>query len=298
MKKLFLILLLAGCGGAATKNRPAWIDAPAGACSETEFCAVGAGSTAAGAKADARAEIMRFFRSSIDSSARFVETESSSSASLDTQLSANGILEGVEIILNYNDGADFYSLAKLDKVVAAEQLRTKIDQADAEIKRHLGANTKRGARDAMRVEALRKELDNQYLILTGDNIPEPTDYQAAFARIRNQPGKIYSIAVTGDGSDEIETAVAAALSDNGNKIASANVERRVAGKITSASQFINVEGFVKYKYVLRLDAAEGGKKIGVLETTITEAGRDKSQTDSEAVQKLKAYIAENIFDLM
>ena len=298
VKKIALFLILPACAGVPKKNRPAWIAAPSGACAETEFCAVGVGTNLPAAKADARAEIMRFFRSDIDSTAKFSETGDSSAASLDTALSAAGVLEGVEIIMSFEDGEETYALAKLDKIVAAEQLRTKIDQNDAEIERHLSANTKRGARDAMRVESARRELNNQYQILTGGGIDEPANYEAAFAKIRNLPGRTYSVNITGDGADEIETAVAAALSDNGNKVSDKNPERKITGKITASEQFINVDGFVKYKYILRLDSVESGKKIGVMETSVIETGRDKTQTDSDAVQKIKNYINENVFDLM
>ena len=318
-KKLILVLLLLGLSACASTtqtsraslDKPSWITSPGDYCAIKEICAVGSGDTPARAKTDASAGIMKWFKSNIKSSSRFSESAGddgfSSSASVEVWEGADGILRGVEIKENFEDaGGRHYSLAGFNKVAAATAIRLKISQLDDKMKILLGDDTKNSVRMLEGYHKVREELNEQYLFLSGSSVPEAVTY-AQVLKSRNSKiakGLNYYVNVLDihgvDSSGQISAIVKEALTSTGNSVSvdAYYSNRHITGSIEAVKQHINVAGFVKYQFVLKLNCAEGEKVINSITTAETNEGRSQQQAFDSAMPRLKAYVQEHIYDLI
>ena len=321
-KLIILALLLLGLSACASSKqaslasldksaKPSWIASPWESCGIKEVCAVGSGDTQSRANADARSGIMKWFKSNIKSSARFAESADddgfSSSASVETWEGADGILKGVEIKENFEDaGGRHYSLAGFNKVAAAAAIRLKIGQLDEKMKSLLGDNTKKSIRMLEGYYNAREELNDQYLFLSGVSVPEAVTYAQV---LKSRSSKIvkglsYYVNIRDihgiDTPRQMTATVKEALTSIGNSVSADaySSDRHVTGSLEAVKQHLNVSGFVKYQFVLKLDCAEGEKVINSLVTSETYEGRSQQQAFEAALPKLKAYIHEHIYDLI
>jgi hypothetical protein len=281
-----ILFLLAACAGADTApGRPDWIDFPSGGCSDDEFCSVGIGNTPAAAKSDARAEIIKWFKSEVKSSARFSESDSGSSARADVLEEAGGIIEGVQIKETFYDSESYYALAAFDKKAGAAALKLKIDALDEKMSAlPAGASL----RELAGLYDLRAELNRQHHFLSGAGVPDVVKYDRIAAARDAFKGRAYRIEIE---NKEIAAAVKRALTENGARVSASG--EKIAGTLTITEIPINVDGFVKFQFDLHLDSAAGSLSI-----TETETGRSRAQVLESVMPKLKSFVIENIYDLI
>ena len=299
-----LALLALAVSDASAK--PSWINTPGEFCGDNEICAVGSGNTPARAKADARAAIKKWFKSEIKSSSRFAESahddQFSSSASAEIWEGAKGILEGVEIKESFEDAGGYYSLAGFDKTVAAASIKLKVDQLDDKMKVLLGDDTKKSVRMLEGYYKVREELNGQYHFLSGFSIPEVVTYDQMF---NNRSSKIvkglsYQVDIDSFDDGQIAAIVKEALTSAGNKVSidAGSSDRSITGSFKGIKQHLNVEGFVKYTFVLTLNCLENKKVISSITTTEISTSRSPQHAFESALPRLKEYVRENIYDLM
>ena len=292
---------------AAMSKKPAWVEAPVKYCSPTEVCAVGSGDTPAKAKAEARSGIMKWFKSEIKSSAEFSESSRndslSNSASTEAWEGTKGILEGVEIKENFDEAGEYYSLASLDKTAAAAAIKLKIAQLDDKMKTLLADDSKRSARMLEDYYKSREELNAQHLFISGATVPEVITYDQVFKNKNAKIAKNIGYYIDMRPSENSASALAIfreALIAHGNKISpnEASADRKCTGSLDAVEQHINIAGFVKYQFVLKLDCMEDGKAVGSVSATETTTGRSQKHALESALPQLKAAAQEGLYNFI
>ncbi|MDD4004579.1 MAG: LPP20 family lipoprotein [Elusimicrobiaceae bacterium] len=157
MKKLLLfavaLAVVAGCAGSKTvvaggSKRPDWVSGDSVRYPrETYMLGVGLGDDAASASDRARGQIAQIFSAlvsvtseiSASESTRLsggsTQTDSAQDAAESVRTSSQKVLEGVEIVQNWQDPQtrQFYALAALDRAKAASSFRQKLSELDMEL---------------------------------------------------------------------------------------------------------------------------------------------------------------------
>ena len=300
-RRLFIFLIAAVSGAAAIAARPEWTSRAGALCGEREICAAGFGESRAAARADARAEMAKYFRAEVKSG--FYSREESGGgahAALATSESVEKILEGAEIRESYEDEAGHFALASLDKAKAAAGLKLKIDALDEKMRAALKEDNRKALLELERALKEREILAAQYLFLAGEPVAAGTRHEEIAAKRAAwlPKSRSYSIAIEGDGAGELSGAVKESITLLGGKIAAGKAERRITGKVEAAQEKINVEGFEKWRFSLMLSCEEGGEAVGTLTRVVVETGRNYDQARAAAMAGLKRFTEENIFNLI
>ncbi len=299
---MVLTLCALGLSGCATAKdqKPEWINSPQKACAENEFCAVGNGFNLKFANADARSAIAKIFEAKISSSFKTStsqrDSETSSRLKDSVAEDVDMVLKKVEIKETYNQGADFYALAVLNKDDAAELLAEEIADIDSKMEAYLADNTPSSARKLERLYEQRRVLNQQYQILTGDTVMESVDYEQVYKNRKAKIGqqKLF-LQVEAQNKNMVANAVKSVLQEQGYTF----IERpqgaeTLSIRITSEEMPFSLKGMVKFVYFVSL---RNHAAINVLETKFEETGINEKQAFSAAMESLKKYIAENIMEL-
>lgn len=206
-QKLRLMTTMLFCAAAAQAgDRPDWIDGASRAYPRDKYLVgVGMADDRASAADRARSEISKIFATNVNVTTNLNESESTSTRGSKTETSfsqaisqslqttSKKVLEGVEIVENWKDGATMqqYALAVLDRFKALSAVKDKIDDFDKQAQQWKGqmdsASDKMGkVKAAMKLLALlkaRAELNGEVRILDpgGKAVPSPFDEPAVRA---------------------------------------------------------------------------------------------------------------------
>ena len=130
----FFIVCFFCCFNLHAKSEPDWIRYPYKECEKNQICASGSGDTLNLAKADARNNILKYFKTEIKSSFKSSlfsdETEVKALNSDEINESSEGILKATEIKETYFDKSGFYAFAVLNKDVLQKEILADIRSLD------------------------------------------------------------------------------------------------------------------------------------------------------------------------
>lgn len=284
---------------------PTWVKDASKACKKSELCAVGEGESLSRAKRAARLAIGKIFTTQIKS--KFSEKISSENGSLNEETSdeveeiTDVVLEGVTITKSHETKTGYFALAALNKRKASENFKREIQKLDEQMTVLMEDYS---AGSLMKVEPLYKKrevLNSRVAFLTGMGVPPVVSYEDVFKGKKAAAATmIVHVYLDEDEPKAIETVLAKVLSDRGFKTTSGRVRNKasthiVTGEYVAEKQYLKVEGFEKYKFLLKIKAANAQKvESGALSTSVITTGRNLAQAMEKALPEIKEYIVANI----
>jgi len=302
MKIIFCILFLSQF---ALAKDPAWIKDISKVCKKSELCAIGEDVNLERAQRDARIGISKIFNTQIKS--KFKTSLSSSNGYMNEQTSdeveeiTNGIVEGVEIRKTFETDTGFYALAALNKRKAANSLKKEISNLDDKMKVLMSEDSDSSKIKVEQIYLKREALNKRVEFLTGFGVASDVSYGKIFKAKREAAAKmVVHVFLSEEGVKHVESSLAEALSRIGYKISSGAKRNTLAthvvtGEYSAQQEHLNVDGFVKYKFLLNLKASTAKNiESGVLTFSTTETGRSLAQAKENALPKVKDFIVQNI----
>jgi hypothetical protein len=333
MKTLLLLAaaasLLSSCagGGKSAKSssggsRPSWVEGESPKWPRAAYVTgVGSADDEEGAADRARGEISRVFSSAVSVDTALDESEATVNAggktttSFSQQVAQNvrtaskKILEGVEIVERWQDGAArrYYALATLDKSKAMGAVVEKTQALDADAsqwKTRLDASGDKfeRAKAAAKLSALLKgrlDLENDRRVLGGGSLPSTVDVSAAKAAAAKALAALDVVVIaTGDHADELETGIVTGLVASGLM-----AKRGTAGDkgdlvVESASGAQTVEGgdprwkWFRGTATVTLKDGREDKAFSRFDVTDREASADAGEARRRAAAGLAKKAAE------
>lgn len=283
-----------------------WISEAKKGCKGSELCAVGTGESITSAERNARVELSKIFdtkissklASSLKSSGKDVEE----SVSEEIDEATETALSGVEIKKTHEDKTSFFALAALDKSKAAAGFKKEIENLDSQM---LAISKEGESIEKVKLEKLfvqREVLNKQYHFLTRQDIPAVFTYEQVFLAKKNATNEVViHIYLEENEPKTVEAVLLRSVSDLGFKTSSGQLKNKnathvVTGEYVAEQQFLKVEGFEKYKFVLKLRAMKAESKVesGHLNFEVIETGRDFAQASEKAIGKVQDYVKKNI----
>lgn len=283
-----------------------WMTEAKKGCKGSELCAVGTGESVTSAERNARVELSKIFdtkissklASSLKSSGKDVEE----SVSEEIDEATETALSGIEIKKTHEDKTSFFALAVLDKSKAASGFKKEIENLDSQML----AISKDGENiEKVKLEKLfvqREVLNKQYHFLTRQNISAPFTYEQVFLAKKNASNEVViHIFLDEDEPKTVEAVLLKSISDLGFKTTSGQVRNThsthiLTGEYVAEKQALNVDGFEKFKFVLKVRAMKAGSKVesGHLKFEVIETGRNFAQASEKAIGKVQEYLKKNI----
>lgn len=307
MKKFIVLtvnLLFLLSAAVFSQTRPDWIDNPGKTFVNQEIYAVGFDKTLKAAQSEARANILKYFETNINSS---FQAELSGQNDVSTRLSkeemqenASGIVKGIIISKTYQDKDGFYVLAVLDKRKTINEIGHDIEALDAKMQILLENADSSNAAQLKKMYLKREDLNRKYLFLTGTQVREKISYGDVFNALKEKAPLSFYIAVKegrgqSKGITPLKNAVIKLINGEGY-VVSSNIEkadRIITLYITLEEQYLNVQGFEKWKTTFRLECRDGSRGIGVVTNEYTDTGRSIDQIYEKALSQFLPYLKAN-----
>ena len=309
-------MALGGC--ASTKSRPAWVDDVKASCSaEKEICATGQGISRRQAEADARNEIMKFFKTSIKSNYTSFEKADLNSDKIEGSASnriwtgTDGVLEGVVIKDNYEQVnkdsgvSDWYSLASFDKAVAITKVNKKIDELDDKMATLITSDNKKAIRELSEAFNDRKELNYTKIFLTNVSKPEVVSFKQIDdlkkARVKNgYNATLDSSAVSGNFGRFLNNQLRNSLTAIGVRLGNGAQfnKNKIISEFVAQQEHLNVKGWVKYTFTFTATLQENGDDVNTIVVSATETGRSEAQAFERVRDQMKKEIDARIYELI
>ncbi|MBF0315511.1 MAG: LPP20 family lipoprotein [Oligoflexia bacterium] len=301
-------------------ERPRWINDVMSECSDTyDLCAVGEGLSRNEAEANARRAIALIFEAKIQGKSSF--NKSTYSQSNDSNISGgvnentareleeitDGLVSGASIKKSYQDKNSYYALASLDKITAKKELKSKIDSIDEKLTA-LSKDSSGGNFSQMRkLDDLRERVNARYQIVGGQSVPRVVTYEKILEK--KQQAKDANLVVllkisSADGLKELLPLINKIL--HGKNYSTVKPKKEgmpehsvaLTGSLSNEEQFLNVPGFVSYKFTLSLYFQDAdGKKVHTTETSVTNNGRNYQQAYEKSLKQLKEFLTSEWEDL-
>lgn len=308
-------LVLMSCSHPSIAKMPDWINDPMSACSdERELCAVGEGPGRMAAEANARKSLATIFKSKVEGSTSAATTSESTQDSegvvsgtvredvdVHVKETTEALLEGVKISKKHEGTDSFFALAVLNKREAAEHLAAKMDQIDDEIKKQYNDGRRAAIGRALRSMKARDELDIRYHFLMGKTYRKrisKSKLQARKKELRQQNTTLQLLTDEISKKKHLSKLLSTLFSGIDYKLVKGEASYKVQAKLVSEKEFLKVEGFEKHKFILTLSAFNSsGTKIGQIEHSVSQVGRDFQQSYDRAFPKIKNYLQDHIVDL-
>jgi hypothetical protein len=305
MKALIILIFLLSSSFTFSKN-PDWIENSKKACRGNELCAVGSSESRKGAEVQARVALSKIFDTRINSkftsSLKSQGKETNEDLSEEISEATEMALAGVEIQKHHEDKTTFYALAVLNKTKAADGIKKEITAIDEQMKVLLGSGEDLQKAKLEKLFVKRDVLNRQHSFLTNFSVPEVVSYEEVFkAKNRATKNILVHVYLDEDEPKQVESLVQSLMTKMGMKISSGRVRNPksthvVTGELVADKQYLNVEGFEKYKFILKLKAMQsaGSKETGHLNFEVIESGRNFSHAHEQAMPKIQEFIKTNI----
>jgi hypothetical protein len=301
------ILLLHGCSSgqksprefSQSKERPKWIFSPQKSCVDIkEVCVSGEGKSRQDAEADANKQLAQLLETKVSSETTVNTTSQSESVGvvvkgkvteeLNQQVKEvvdNVILQGVTFRERYEDGDYHYALGVMDSLRVGKSLEDKIDQLDEKMEAWLRTGKRRKFRALKAAYNLRGRLNQQLVVLKGRRAPK----RITFDRILDL---VYGKGKKGNkAADLLEGKISESLTEGQFKVSrdpKVESDLKVKGQVDVERQFLNVNGFVKYKVIVNLASYnQKGEKIGALYLENEQVGRSFRQAFERALGRIE-----------
>lgn len=296
------------------KGRPKWITEPMSFCKEqVDLCIVGEGAGKLTAESNAQKNFAQFFENKITaktvtSTDAFNQRDGDAIISGEMTESINQeieevtedlILKGVEFRERFDDDGRVYVLMALNKRKAAEGLRGEIRNYDDKMKALFERKKRAFVRKLMKNFEAREKLNSHYQVITGQRIPQRYSYDQIFSLKKNRLGKNYVVFVkvdnkSGETLKGLQTLIVKSLTSSDFLVTTKDASKakiKVFGKLSSEKLFLNVDGFVKYKFTLELNSKNlKGQHIGAMTLENTQVARSFKQAYNNALIKMNQLL--------
>jgi hypothetical protein len=302
MKYALYLLLLCGCSqlpsppiSETSKEVPEWVYSPYDSCHEAEeLCATGEGRSFAQADTQAKVNLASIFEVKVESTFNAHSSSRSSGASEgqvrqevqhSLQESVNQILETVQIKKHFKKDGLTYALASLDRHKASELLGERLYRLDKEMEILWAARQRTNLRKMIKLSLEREKLYEKFSIVANSPRPAPVAYQDVIEWRESRP-KLEPLALkTGSVPAWMKEKIEELITESGFRLVKGKADKVVSMNVTSIREHLNVKGFEKYTFTLKLTHIENGRKKKVISTSETVTGR--SQAD--ALLKVKTF---------
>lgn len=302
MKYALCLLFLCGCSqlsspslSETSKEVPEWVYSPYDSCHEAEeLCATGEGRSFAQADAQAKINLASIFEVQVQSTFN-AHSSSSRSGVLEGQVrqevqhslqeSVNQMLETVQIKKRFKKDGLTYALAFLDRGKASELLGERLYRLDKEMEILWATRQRTNLRKMIKLSLEREKLNEKFSIVAHSPRPAAVAYQDVIEWRESRP-KLEPLALkTGSVPDWMKEKIEEILTESGFRLVKGNADKVVSMNVTSIREHLNVKGFEKYTFILKLTSIENGKKKKVISTSETVTGR----TQAHALLKVKDF---------
>lgn len=297
-------------------QRPEWVDNASKGCSPSrEICAVGEAPGVLNAELNARKAIARYFEtrvSAVTDVYKSSNTKSDADGILEGKALENveeqineistEVLTGVRIKEKFRTKDSIYALASLDKTKAIGQLKGKIKLLDEKLREYYQANSRQSFWQAYKLYGVRENLNLKLKFLRGGGVAQVVTLSQLNEQRRRFQEKSTTVAVAFMEDSQIKTfknLITKALLDMDYKVVRTDgADYRVEGTMESEKQFLNVEGFEKYRFSLNIYSKNGqGQKLGALNYSVSKMGRGYEQAYESASKEILIYVKENFNQL-
>lgn len=307
-RNLFIMLTLACSLSVSATDKPKWVDDVTKGCDKKDICALGEGSDRDSASLSATVAMSKIFDNQISSN--FSSTLGSEGATVSEKVTeeikqiTKSTLQGVQVSKFHTEGDKHFALATLNKAKARTSLLREIDTIDSKMKAFY---EDKSISSMVQLEGLffkRENLEKQVVFLGGDPTPAPYKYDDIFKNKKEATKDIIvHVYLDEDEPKAIEQLLSKEITGLGFKVTRGRVRNEqathiVTGEVLADKQFLNVEGFEKYSWHIKISAMNS-KKVGTgeLDITISETGRNFTQTYDKAMPKIRSELKEKITEL-
>lgn len=315
MKIIFLLLLLSGCSvfkpqarlSETSTETPGWIYAPYENCSEvSELCATGEGKTFSSSDAYARNNLASIFEVKVQSTLE-VQTNSSESfpwqAAVNQEVhqslqeSVNEVLETVQVKKRFKQQGLSYSLASLDRTKASELILGRLKKIDDELELLWKKKSRTNLRRIMRLYLEREKLNERYSLVSGVGRIAPVSFKEIIDWRQSRPESEPLSLRVGQAPEWLVVKLKALLTEAGFKIVQGNASKAISLHVDSIKEFLNVNGFEKYTFTLKMTSFSKGEKNKILTTSETVTGRSQADALLKVKSFFSEYLEQNLSDL-
>lgn len=308
-------IIIVGCS--ATKPRPkvsehatevpSWAYAPMEGCDEgSELCASGEGPTSAVADANAMKSLASIFEVRIEASTSSMMTMSNDSALRQSHETAAvsvkdevaQTLKAASIKNRHRFKGLSYALASLDKHKAADNIRSAMDTAHAELDGLWVRKDRASWARMWELVLTRDALNDRYALIMGARVPyAPTTEQLQkWYQARKLVRKMGWEAV--DLPEIYAGSLKSRLSEAGIALSTTKSDERIRAQLTAKDAHIKVAGFEKWEFVLTVEhLGEGDKKKGTVSVNTQTTGRSRVDCEIKAQPILMKALETNLSQL-
>lgn len=315
MKFLALLSILIGCSSLApkpvlspgAKEMPEWVYSPYDHCVEAEeICATGEAKSMTAADLEAKKNLASVFEVRIRSDFSVSTSASQSMPWLskvseevrgELKESVDEIIELVQIREHYKKDGLSYALAALKKGEALNLLKPRLSKIDAEIKRLWERKQRTNLRKMVRLTLEREKLAERYSILAGVAYPPIVTFDEIM-RWRDSEKKTQPIFLNiGQAPNWLVEKLKELLTESGFRLVRSPGQLILNVNVNSINEYLNVQGFEKFTFTLKLQSIEGGERKRVLSTSETVTGRSQADALLKVKKQFSEYIEEHLSDL-
>lgn len=315
MKFSILLLLLLGCSTSApepelspaAKKMPEWIYSPYDFCVEAEeICATGEARSMTAADLEAKKNLASVFEVRIRSDFSVSSTASQTMPWLskvseevrgELKESVDEIIELVQVREHYKKDGLSYSLASLKKAEALNLLLPRLKKLDAEIRRLWEKKQRTNFRKLVRLTLEREKLAERQSVLAGASGPEVVTLDEIL-RWRDAATKTYPLFLNvGQAPTWLVDKLRELLTESGFRLVKSAGGQVLNVNVDSIKEYLNVDGFEKFTFTLKLQSFEKGEKKRVLSTSESVTGRSQADALLKVKNHFTEYIEEHLSDL-
>lgn len=266
---------------------------------DKEICAVGVGESESLAKSNARAEILKFFKTKINSKftseLTLIGKDISETSGEKIEEITEGVISGIEIRKTDEDEINFYALGVLNKRNAAKIMANEIKALDEKI---VELRASKDTKDLFEVEDRyieREALYERYLLVSKNKIPAAVSFKDVFQSKKEAiKGVLIKVEIQEEGKKAISSLVKKEISNLGFKMASVNTTHTLTGKFYPEKMHMNVDGFEKYNFILEIIVENKKGERNTLKESFQAVGRNYDQAHGKVLEQVGEYLANNL----
>jgi hypothetical protein len=315
MKYLIFLSLLSGCSYFKSKpvvsetaqEIPSWIYSPYDECSEShELCATGEARTFKEADTQAKNNLASIFEVRIVSD---ISISSEASQGMPWQAdvrqqvqqsikeSVKEVLETVQIKKHFQKDGLTYALAVLDKVKASELLYHRLSRIDEELKAIWKVRQRTNFRKIVKLFLERERINERYFIVSGQGKPSPVSNAKIMKWRQERPMLEPIVLKVGQAPDWLTDKLKELLTEAGFKLIKGSASKILIIQVDSIKEYLNVEGFEKYTFIMTVTSIENNEKKKVITHSETVTGRSQADALLKIKFSFNEYLEQHLSDL-
>lgn len=314
MKNLFLALFVLSCSHvippSLTEDQqqfPSWVYAPYDFCSELqELCATGEGPNANSSDLEARNNLASIFKTDIgsglhsiteDNSIHQMELKVKSQAMQSLKTVMDEVLGTIQIKKRFQKEGVYYSLAELDRDIAATILNRRVKKIDQELMGFWKRQQRTLIRKMLKLSAERALIEAKLAILTPVFEPAPISYQQILDWGLSPAQPQYVSLKVGHAPKWLVSKLSSLLGEVGYKVSNQDAKDVISINVTSIKELLNMEGTEKYTFTLNIVNIQNGKNIGELSKVETVIGKNQEDALLKVRNSFNEYLEEQLYQL-